>query len=234
MRRAAALLALALSLAARADAQLDNAIRALRKDSSLKVRTQAAIVLGQRGVTQAVPALREAVASDDSAAVRIAAVGALGKLRARAARPTLRAAAEADPEPAVRAAASKALLELGPLSFTIEDSGGVAANGALREAIAKHLRERGFAVVDDGGMRIKASVMKLDVAAREGKTVIAVRASLVAVDDDGRMAAILEGGARLSASGTIPEGRVGAYSARALESAAKTLCDDLAAKLGER
>jgi len=72
------------------------------------------------------------------------------------------------------------------------------------------------------------------VDAKDGKTTIAVRASLVAVDDDGRMAAMLEGGARLSANGTIPEKKIGAYSAKALEAAANTLCEDLAAKLGER
>jgi hypothetical protein len=53
---------LLVSAAARGDAQIDGAIHALRRDSSLKVRTQAAIVLGQRAAPQAVAALREAVA----------------------------------------------------------------------------------------------------------------------------------------------------------------------------
>jgi hypothetical protein len=48
------------------------------------------------------------------------------------------------------------------------------------------------------------------------------------------MAAMLEGGAKLSAIGAIPEAKLGAYSAKALEAAARTLCEDLAAKLGER
>jgi hypothetical protein len=56
----------------------------------------------------------------------------------------------------------------------------------------------------------------------------------VAVDGDGRMAAMLESGAKLSASGIIPERKLAAYAAKALEAAAKTLCEDLAAKLGER
>ena len=98
MRRAALVLAVALPLlAAWGDSQVELAMRALRKDSSLKVRTQAAIVLGQRGALEAVPVLREAVATDESPAVRLAAIAALGKLRDRSARPTLRAAADSDP-----------------------------------------------------------------------------------------------------------------------------------------
>lgn len=237
VRRAAVLLlALAAPLAAGADAANDSAIRALRRDSSLKVRTQAAVVLGQRGAVEAVSALKEAVATDDAAAVRLAAVAALAKLRDRSARSTLRAASEADPDASVRRAAARAIEELGPLAFSIEETqggGSPQAREALRRAIVAQLKERGFAVVERGGMRLKPSVLKVDVDSKAGKTVIAVRASLVAVED-GRMAAMLEGGARLSASGTIPEAKLGAYSAKALEAAAKTLCDDLAAKLGER
>ncbi len=235
--RCVAILLFALSLPTRAESQVDGAIRALRKDSSLKVRTQAAIVLGQRGAVEAVPALREALASDASSAVRLAAVAALAKIRDRSARPTLRAAADADPDNAVRKAAARAVEDLGPLSFSLEEPGGPvgpAAREALRDALARELRGRGFALVDHGGMRLKPSVLKVDVDAEGGKTVIAVRASLVAVDDDGRMAAMLEGGARLSASGTIPEKKLEDYSAKALEAAARTLCEDLAAKLGER
>jgi hypothetical protein len=64
--------------------------------------------------------------------------------------------------------------------------------------------------------------------------VIAVKAGLVAVEPGGRMAAMLESRARLSAKGAIPEGKLPAYAARALDAAARTLCEDLAAKLGER
>jgi hypothetical protein len=45
---------------------------------------------------------------------------------------------------------------------------------------------------------------------------------------------MLQGGARLSAKGAVPDRKLAAYSAKALEAAARTLCDDLAAKLGER
>jgi hypothetical protein len=240
MRHAIAVLVVALTLAAsaaRAESQVEGAIRALRKDSSLKVRTQAAIVLGQRASPDAVPALREAVATDESPAVRLAAVAALAKIRDRSARPTLRAAADSDPDDSVRSAAARAAEELGPLSFSIEEPGGAggsAARGALRDALARELRDHGFAVVSRGGLRLKPSVLKLDVDAKGGKTVIAVKASLIAVDDDGKMAAMLEGGARLSATGAIPEKKLAAYSAKALEATAKTLCEDLAAKLGER
>jgi hypothetical protein len=240
LRRAALALVIALALAApaaRADAANDSAISALREDSSLKVRTQAAVVLGQRGAVEAVPALREAVARDEASAVRLAAVTALAKIKDRSARPTLRAAADADPDSSVRKAASRALDDLGPLAFSLAEpqgAGGPLAREALRKAIAVQLKERGYALVDRGGVRLKPSVLKVDVEAKAGKTVIAVRASLVAVDDDGKMAAMLEGGAKLTASGTIPEARIAAYSAKALEAAAKTLCDDLAAKLGER
>ena len=236
-RRAAAVLALLLAGAARADTPNEAAIRALRRDSSLKVRTQAAIVLGQRGAVEAVPALREAVATDESSAVRLAAITALGRIRDRSARPTLRAASEADPDASVRQAAARALADLGPLAFSIEaaQGGGTAqAREALQGAIGAQLRNRGFAVVEAGGVRLKPSILRVDVDAKGTKTVIAVRASLVALDDDGKMAAMLEAGARLSASGAIPEGKIGLYAAKAVEAAARTLCEDLAAKLGER
>ena len=237
MRRLAAVALLASSVVAASEGQVDAAVRALRKDSSLKVRTQAAVVLGQRGAVEAVSALREAVAADDASAVRLAAVVALGKIRDRSARPTLRNVADADPEDAVRKAARKALDDLGPLAFSIEDArgaGSAATRDALRQAIAAQLKGRGFAVVDRGGVVLKPSVMKLDVDAKGGKTTIAVKAALVAVDDDGKMAAMLESGARLSAAGVLPEAKIATYSAKALEAAAKTLCEDLAAKLGER
>ena len=238
MRRLAVVLVLAsVSSAAVAQTPVDAAVRALRKDSSLKVRTQAAVVLGQRGAIEAVPALREAVAADEASAVRLAAVVALGKIHDRSARPTLRAASEADPDLSVRQAAVKALEELGPLAFSIEEtrgSGGARERDALRKAIESQLKDRGFAVVTRGGLVLKPSVLKIDVEAWSGRTTIAVRASLVAVDDDGKMAAMLESGARLSAAGIVQETKLPAYAARALEAAAKTLCEDLAAKLGER
>ncbi len=223
----------ALSVATLADPQVDEAIRALRRDSSLKVRTQAAIVLGQRGAQEAVQALRAAVAEDGAASVRIAAVAALAKIGDRSARPTLRHATEADPDDAVRRAAARALSEFGPIALAIEEPAGPASvRGSLREALARHLQARGFKVRDRGDMRLKPTV-KLDVDVKGGKTVIAVRTTLVVVDADGRVD-MLEAAARATVSAAVPESKAAGYSAKAIDAAARTLCDDLAAKLAER
>ncbi|WP_242345353.1 HEAT repeat domain-containing protein [Anaeromyxobacter terrae] len=227
---------LALTAFARADTH-DDAARALREDGSVKVRAQAAIVLGQRGDAEAVPLLAEALASDAAPAVRIAAAGALGRLGGRGAREKLEAARRSDADRAVRAAAARALDVLG-LAFSIDEpggsAGGAAARSALREAIARHITAHGWEVLERGGVVLKPTVLRVDVDAGAGRTVVAVRAALVAVDGDGRMAAMLESGARLSAAGAIPEAKVAAYAARALDAAARALCEDLAARLGGR
>jgi hypothetical protein len=228
-----AVLVLALAHLAVADPQVDAAIRALRRDSSMKVRTQAAIVLGQRLVAQAVPALREAVAEDRASAVRIAAVAALAKIGDRGARSTLRAASEADPDPAVRTAAKRALESLGPIAVSIEEpSGAGSARAPMRDALAAHLRERGYHVGDDGEFRLKPTV-RVDVDRDGQKTVIAVKASVVLVDRDGRVD-MVESSARASVTGTVAEGRLPGYVARAIDAAARNLTEDLAARLGGR
>jgi hypothetical protein len=87
-------------------------------------------------------------------------------------------------------------------------------------------------VVEGGeGYRLKPSLLRVDVEEGGGTTVIAVKASLVAVDGTGRMAAMLEGGARLKATGRLASGAVEAYAARAVDAAARTLCEDLAGSL---
>ncbi len=224
----------ALALSALADPQVDAAIRALRRDSSLKVRTQAAIVLGQRGAQDAVQALREAVAEDRAPAVRLAAVAALAKIGDRRARSTLRHATEADPDEAVRGAAARALAGFGPLALSIDEPAGSSSStrGTLREALARQLRARGFQVQERGDVTLKPTV-KLDVEDRDGKTVISARTTLVLVDGDGRVE-MLEASARATLSGVVPELKVAGYSAKTLEALARTLCDDLAAKLAER
>ncbi len=233
---------LLLILAAFSAVGSDRAIEALRKDSSLKVRTQAALVLGQRGTPDAVEALCAALAEDDAAAVRIAAAAALGKIGDPATHDALETARRADPDRNVRDAAARALEELssrgGSRVVWIEEAqgkGGESARAALRASLAKHLARRGFSVVRQGdraAFRIKPSVLSVDVAESAGKVTIAVKASAVAVDGSGRMAAMIEGGARLKASG----GALGAaqqrdLSARALDAAANTLSEDLAARL---
>lgn len=246
-RLLAALLVLAAAAPARSETQVEFAVHALQGDPSLKVRTQAALVLGQRRAVEAVPALREAAARDEAAPVRIAAVSALAQIGHPSGRAAVEAAAR-DPDPAVREAAARALAAwpgAAPaepaarstgLAFSIEepagDAGGPQARRALREALERHLRSHGNAVVTDGGAYVlKPSVMRVDVRAEGGATLVAVRASLVAVDGRGRMAEMLESGARLRVSGEVPRAAVAGYAARALDAAAKTLCDDLAARL---
>lgn len=230
VRFAASLVLLAAAFTARPDASLDAAVRALRRDSSLKVRTQAAIVLGQRGAPDAVPALREAVASDDSAAVRIAAVGALAKIGSPSARPTLRIAADTDPDRAVRRAASRALEELGPTAISIEEPGGTSsARAALRASLERHLRDRGFALAERGEIRLKPSV-SVDVARSGARTAIVVKASIVVVDGDGRMD-MMESSAKASVSGRVSEEKLPGYAGKVVDAAVKGLCEDLAARL---
>jgi hypothetical protein len=240
MRRLAVpVVLLLLAAGARADPQLDLAREALRSDRSLKVRAQAAIVLGQRGGPEAVEALREALQGDREPAVRLAAVGALGRIGGPDARQALEAASRSDGDPRVREAAGRAFAALTPargaLVFSIEEISGkgcATTRAAFRASLARHLRDRGYAVVESGaGYRLKPSILRVDVESGAGSTVIAVKTSLVAVDGSGRMAAMLEGGARLKATGTVPKDAVERYAARAVDAAARTLCEDLAARL---
>jgi hypothetical protein len=246
MARRPAALAVLLSLLAAAlaragDPVVERAIQALDRDPSMKVRTQAALVLAQRGARTAIPTLVHALSADDSPAVRIAAASALARLSDLAAKEPLEAAGRADPDPGVRAAASRALAELLATSsraLALEDpqgaAAGPAARAALRDALSRHLRRQGFAVVqghEPAGYRLKPSVLELDVSQAGGKVTIAVKVSVVAVDSQGRMAAMVEGGARLRASSGQPGGGNDQLAARALDAAAVSLSEDLAARL---
>lgn len=236
LRVVALLAALAYSVvasAALADPQIDAAILALRKDSSLKVRTQAAIVLGQRSAPEAVQALREAVAEDGAASVRIAAVAALAKIGDRRARSTLRAASAADPDDAVRRAAARALATFGKIAFSIEEPAGPPPlRSVFLDALARELKSRGFSLSDPADLRLRPS-LKLELSENGGKTVIAIRTTLAVVDGDGRVD-LMEAGAKATVSGVVPEAKVPGYSAKVVEAAVRALCDDLAAKLAER
>jgi hypothetical protein len=231
-RTAFVLLAL-LAAAAPAGAQLDATIKALRKDPSLKVRTQAAIVLGQQASHDAVPALREAVAEDRAAAVRLAAVSALQRLAARNARATLQLASQADPEESVRQAAARAVESLGPVTLQLEEpTGAPAARKPLADALARQLRDRGLKVTEDGELRLRPSA-KVEFSETGGRSYLEVQASLVVVDPDGRID-VLETRAKASVAGTMPEARRGIYVQKTIEAAAHGLVEDLAARLARK
>lgn len=248
--RACCLLAAFVALApmtTRTEESLEPIIRALREASSLKVRTQAALVLGQRGGPEAIAALREALGRDEASAVRTAAATALGRIGDKRGREALEHAKANDRDRNVREAAGRALVEIDRRgrepargrALVIEDAhgsaGDPAARQALRDSLGRHLSQRGFSVVESdqpATYRIKSSVIALDVAESGNKTIVAVRASAIAVDGTGRMAAMLESSARLRADGSgLPRSVQARLSAQAIDAAASSLSEDLAAKL---
>ncbi len=251
MHRAIAVVrALAFTTAARGDAQSERAARALRDNPSLKVRAQAALVLGLARTPDAGPALAAALRDDPAPAVRIAAASALARVGWPEAHAGLVKAAATEPDAQVRGASAAALAELAPARperpavvahgtpVSLEDAGGAggsaADRAALRDALGRRLRDAGFEVVGAGGLRLKPSLVRMDVERGGERTVVAIRAELVAVEGGGRMAAMLEGAARLSAAGGLGDGDLASVSVRAVDAVAKTLCDDLAARLAER
>jgi len=237
---------LAGSLAEGFDPSVERAIQALQEDPSLKVRAQAALVLGQKGGPDVVPVLVASLSQDRAAAVRAAAAAALGRIGDPAARPALSAAQRSDGDGEVRTAAARALQELEervralprPRSVSVEDvqgKGSPAEKTALREALSRHLADRGFPVARPGeapAYRVKASVLALDVLEAGGRVSIDVKASAVAVEPGGRMAAMGEGAAHLKTQGArLTRDREEQLSARALEAAARILSDELATEL---
>src|SRR5574341_2374809 len=138
-----------------ADPSVQRASDALRKDSSLKVRAQAALVLGQRGAVDAVPALPTALLEDWAPAVRIAAAAALGRIGDPSALQALEGAERDDADDEVRETAARALAELRSRgkrsidrhSVAVQEAtgkGGDLARRALRSAPAKPLQQAGF------------------------------------------------------------------------------------------
>jgi HEAT repeat protein len=226
------------------DPSVERAIQALEQDPSLKVRAQAALLLGQKAAAEGMPALLVALEKDSSAAVRLAAAAALGRIGDPAAREPLARAANSDADPGVRSAAAAALQDLAERLRTrtravaieeVQGKGTPAARLALREALARHLADRGFpaAAPDDSrALRLKASVLALDVAESGGRVLIDVRASAMAVEPGGRMAAMSEGAARLrTQGGRLTRERQEQLAARALDAAARMLSDELVAEL---
>ena len=227
------------------DPAVQRAVEALRKDSSLKVRAQAALVLGQRGAVDAVPALTTALLEDRAPAVRIAAAAALGRIGDPSALQALAGAERDDADEEVREAAGHAVAELRSRSkrsvdrrnLAVEEAtgkGGPVARKALRAALARQLERAGFALVepDQAAFRVKPSVISVETSENGGKLFVSVKAAAVAVGLDGRMAAMIQGGARVKATGARRSEAVEEQlSATALEAAARTLSEDLASQL---
>ncbi len=227
------------------DPSVKRAIDALQRDSSLKVRAQAALVLGQRGAVDAVPALTTALLEDRAPAVRIAAAAALSRIGDPSALQALEGAERDDADEEVRETAGRAAVELRSRgrqsidrrSLAVEEAtgkGGAAARSALRAALARHLEKAGFSLVepDQAAFRVKPSVISVETTESGGKLYVSVKAAAVAVGLDGRMAAMIQGGARVKATGARRSEAVEEQlSATALEAAARTLSEDLASQL---
>jgi HEAT repeat protein len=227
------------------DPAVQRAVGALRNDSSLKVRAQAALVLGQRGAVDAVPALTTALLEDRAPAVRIAAAAALGRIGDPSALQALAGAERDDADEDVREAAGRAVAELRSRStrsvdrrnLAVEEAtgkGGPVARKALRAALARQLERAGFALVepDQAAFRVKPSVISVETSENGGKLFVSVKAAAVAVGLDGRMAAMIQGGARVKATGARRSEAVEEQlSVTALEAAARTLSEDLASQL---
>ena len=231
---------------ARPDPQTERALRALASSDSLKVRTQAALILGQLHPADAGPALRKAALSDPAPAVRIAAVAGLARFGDAESRAVLDEVQRSDPDDGVRASAAGALRAIEDpvaprvrghgevvLEDTVGNAGRPADRAALRDALGRRLVEAGFSV-GKAGIRLKPSIVRLDVERANERTVVAVRAELVAVEGGGRMAAMLEGRAKVSAHGQVGDRELAMISGRVVDAVAKILVEDLAAKLGER
>jgi len=222
------------------EARMRRLLQALGQDGSPKVRAQAALLLGQARAAAAAKGLVAALSDDGAVAVRAAAAIALGRIGGSGAVAALRSAMAHDAHGAVRQAAARALDEVlsGARSVTIDavqgDKGDAATRSRLRDALAGELARRGFAVVAGGGegaYRLKPTVLLLEVSQGSGAVSVQVKASVVAVDRQGRVSAMVEGGARAEAS--LRSGPPGQLTAQVLDAAARNISEDLARRLLE-
>ena len=223
-----------------AEARVERLVQALGHDGSLKVRAHAALLLGQTRSGVAVPALVAALAEDGAVPVRVAAAVALGRIGGTASVRALRSAMAHDPQGAVRAVSSRALDEVlrGARTVSIDpvqgDKGNAAARARLREALSGELARRGFAVKEqggEGGYRLRPSVLLLEETQTGGLRCVQVKASVVAVDGQGRVSAMIEGGARAETPvERVPDGQLVAH---VLDAAARNISEDLARRLLE-
>lgn len=195
-------------------------------------------MLAQRSARVAVPALCAALAEDSAPAVRVAAATALGRIGDSASLESLRSAQARDPDHSVRDAAGRALAELqqGVRSVSIEpvrgDDIGAHERSLLFQALTTHLQKQGFAIIVSGGKaghHLKPSILRYDVVQSGSVLRVEVRASLVAVDRHGRIATMVEGGARARTS--TPGAKAAPVAAQAFEAAARSLSEDLANRL---
>jgi HEAT repeat protein len=223
-----------------ADPQVRRALDALRNDGSLKVRTQAAFVLAQRGAREAIPALRRALAEDEAGAVRVAVAAALGRIGGPGVAAVLRDASAHDRDGAVRSAAAQALdaIVRGARTVSVEavrgEKGDPDARRRLHGALTDQLQQHGFDVVDveaEAGYRLKPSMLLFEQAQSGNGMTVEVKASVIAVDGTGGIAAIVEGGARARTAASAQAAP--RLTGQALEAAARSISEDLARRLLE-
>lgn len=150
------------SVARAQEAASDETLLQALSDPSFKVRAQAAVLIGKRGVAAAIPRLLERL-QDDNLAVRAAAALSLGKLKAETARPAL-AVLLGQPAGLVPEAAEKALRLLDeargqPRFFVVIEpvavADGLSQSGLapLQEALRKKLGKRAEIVLAAGEER---------------------------------------------------------------------------------
>jgi hypothetical protein len=114
------------------------------------------------------------------------------------------------------------------------DAAGAPARAAFGDALQRHLRRLGFQVVEGkrpAAYRLQPALLVVDTAQEGGSVSLEVKASLVAFDRKGHVAAMVEGGAR--ARGAAAQTPATSLEAQALEAAARSLAEDLARRLLE-
>ena len=140
----------------------------------------------------------------------------------------------------MRAAAAEALAALSrdARTVTVEPARGdhveAGLRARLRSALADELARLGYVVGEEPGpfaFRLTPSLLLVDATRGEDGSRVEVRASVVATDVAGQVAAMVEGGARASApSASAPAGPLWA---QAIDAAARDLAEDLARRLRE-
>jgi hypothetical protein len=105
---------------------------------------------------------------------------------------------------------------------------------ALHAALAAQLARHGFSVVGAGegaGYRLKPAVLLLEVTPSGTGLRVEVKASVIAIDGQGRIAAMVEGGARARTASAGAASQQ--LAAQALDAAARNISEDLARRLLE-